>query len=126
MKISDPASVPPETWRLGLETRMLVSALSGAAAVHLRAMARHRRRRADACAPVEEVFTVREGEAEMWIAGERAIVTSGQSLIVAAGRLHGFRNCGTTTLHLHAVLASPILEATIEGAAEVTRQWPQD
>jgi hypothetical protein len=28
-----------------------------------------------------------------------------------AGRLHGFRNCGTSTLPIHAVLASPIFEA---------------
>jgi mannose-6-phosphate isomerase-like protein (cupin superfamily) len=73
--------------------------------------------------PVEEVLTVREGEAEMWIGGERAIVAAGQSLIVPAGRMHGFRNSGTTTLHVHAVLASPVFEATMEGTADVTRRW---
>ena len=68
---------------------------------------------------------MRAGEAEMWIGAQRAIVTAGQLLIVPAGRLHGFRNCGTTTLHIHAVLASPVFEATMEGAAEPTRRWGQ-
>jgi mannose-6-phosphate isomerase-like protein (cupin superfamily) len=73
--------------------------------------------------PVEEVLTVREGEAEMWIDKERVIVQAGQSLIVPAGRQHGFRNSGHATLHLHAVLASPIFEATPEGATETVRRW---
>ena len=47
----------------------------------------------------------------------------GQSLIVPAGRLHGFRNSGTTMLHIHAVLASPVFEATPEGVTEVVRRW---
>jgi mannose-6-phosphate isomerase-like protein (cupin superfamily) len=73
--------------------------------------------------PVEEVLTVREGEAEMWIDDERIIVQAGQSLIVPAGRKHGFRNSCHVTLHLHAVLASPIFEATPEGAMETVRRW---
>jgi mannose-6-phosphate isomerase-like protein (cupin superfamily) len=51
------------------------------------------------------------------------VVTSGQSLLVPADRQHGFRNCGTTTLHVHAVLASAVFEQTMEGTAEVTRRW---
>jgi mannose-6-phosphate isomerase-like protein (cupin superfamily) len=66
---------------------------------------------------------VREGEAEMWMDEQRAIVTAGQSLIVPAGRQHGFRNSGTATLHIHAVLASPVFEATPEGGVEATRRW---
>ena len=73
--------------------------------------------------PVEEVLTVREGEAEMWIGESASIVSAGQSLIVPAGRMHGFRNSGTATLHIHAVLASPFFEATVEGATEVVRRW---
>ncbi|THD59856.1 MAG: cupin domain-containing protein [Bradyrhizobium sp.] len=73
--------------------------------------------------PVEEVLTVRQGEAEMWIDAQRVIVSAGQSLIVPAGRMHGFRNSGKATLHLHAVLASPIFEATPEGATEPVRRW---
>jgi mannose-6-phosphate isomerase-like protein (cupin superfamily) len=69
------------------------------------------------------VLTVREGEAEMWMEDERVHVSAGQALIVPAGRLHGFRNAGTTTLHIHAVLASPIFEQLPEGASEVTKRW---
>ena len=124
MKVSDPKSIPPEQWRPGVETRMVVSAKSGAAQLCIF----EQWVAPGAGAPththtVEEVLTVREGEAEMWIGEERATVTSGQSLIVPAGRLHGFRNSGTTTLHIHAVLASPVFEATMEGAVEVTRRW---
>jgi mannose-6-phosphate isomerase-like protein (cupin superfamily) len=73
--------------------------------------------------PVEEVLTVREGKAEMWIDEVLVTVSAGQSLIVPAGRKHGFRNSGTATLHLHAVLASPVFEATPEGATEPVRRW---
>ena len=43
---------------------------------------------------VEEVLTVLDGEAEIWIEEERATLTAGQSMIVPAGRKHGFRNTG--------------------------------
>jgi mannose-6-phosphate isomerase-like protein (cupin superfamily) len=72
---------------------------------------------------VEEVLTVRAGEAEMWIEAERVTVTAGQSLLIPAGRKHGFRNAGSSTLHVHAVLASPVFEALPDGASEVTRRW---
>ena len=124
MKVSDPNAIPPEHWRPGVETRMVVSARNGAA--HLCIFEQWVAPGAGApthCHLVEEVLSVREGEAEMWIDEERAVVTSGQSLIVPAGRLHGFRNSGTVTLHIHAVLASPVFEATMERAAEMTRRW---
>jgi mannose-6-phosphate isomerase-like protein (cupin superfamily) len=113
-----------EAWRPGVETRMLVSASNGAAQLCIFEQwvapgvgaPTHSH-------PVEEVLTVREGEAEIWIDEERVIVTAGQSLIVPAGRKHGFRNSGAATLHLHAVLASPIFEATPEGATEAVRRW---
>jgi mannose-6-phosphate isomerase-like protein (cupin superfamily) len=59
----------------------------------------------------------------MWIDDQRVTVTAGQSVVVPAARQHGFRNSGTATLHLHAVLASPIFEATPEGARETLRRW---
>ncbi|SHK22600.1 Cupin domain-containing protein [Bradyrhizobium lablabi] len=113
-----------EAWRPGVETRMLVSARNGAAQLCIFEQwvapgvgaPTHSH-------PVEEVLTVREGEAEMWIDDARIIVQAGQSLIVPAGRKHGFRNSGPATLHLHAVLASPIFEATPEGAIETVRRW---
>jgi mannose-6-phosphate isomerase-like protein (cupin superfamily) len=63
---------------------------------------------------VEEVLTVLAGEAEMWIGDERTTLTAGQSLIVPAGRKHGFRNTGESTLHVEATLASPIFEASFD------------
>ena len=127
MKVNDPRDTAAEQWRQGVETRMVVSAANGATQLCIfeqwvapgAGAPTHSH-------PVEEVLTVREGEAEMWIGEQRVIVTAGQSLIVPAGRLHGFRNCGTTTLHIHAVLASPVFEATMEGAAEPTRRWDSE
>jgi len=126
MKVSDPGDARLEQWRPGVETRMVVSAGNGAAQLCIfeqwiapgAGAPTHSH-------PVEEVLSVREGEAEMWIDDERAAVCAGQSLIVPAGRRHGFRNSGTGTLHIHAVLASPIFEAMMEGATEVTRRWQQ-
>ena len=124
MIVVDVGDMPPEQWRLGVEARMLVSASNGAAQLCIfeqwiapgAGAPTHSH-------PVEEVLTVRDGEAEMWMDEERVIVTAGQSLIVPAGRHHGFRNSGSATLHLHAVLASPIFEATPEGATETVRRW---
>src|SRR3981189_1009234 len=119
MIVVDVRDMLPEQWRLGVETRMLVSASNGAeqlcifeqwiAPGHGAPTHSH---------PVEEVLTVREGEAEMWIDQKRVSVAPRQSLIVPAGRNRGFRNSGTTTLHIHAVLASPTFEQLPEGAAE--------
>jgi mannose-6-phosphate isomerase-like protein (cupin superfamily) len=124
MKVNDSEQMPTEQWRPGVETRMLVSARNGAAQLCMfeqwvvpgNGAPTHSH-------PVEEVLTVRAGEAEMWIDQERVVVTAGQSLIVPAGRQHGFRNSGNVTLHLHAVLASSIFEATPEGALEPVRRW---
>ncbi len=123
MKVNDPEDMPLEHWRPGVETRMLVSARNGAVQLCVfeqwvapgNGAPTH-------CHPVEEVLTVREGEAEMWIDQERLVVTSGQSLIVPAGRKHGFRNSGKATLHLHAVLAWLRKSATHEGAPEPVRR----
>ena len=124
MKIIEPRDSAPEQWRPGVETRMVVSAVNGAAQLCIfeqwvapgMGTPTH-------CHPVEEVLSVREGEAEMWLDNERIIVMPGQSLIIPPGRMHGFRNSGTATLHIHAVLASPVFEQTVEGATGVTRRW---
>jgi mannose-6-phosphate isomerase-like protein (cupin superfamily) len=122
MKVNTAGDI--EHWRPGVKTRMLVSAESGAMQLCLfeqwvapgNGAPTHSH-------PVEEVLTVGAGEAEMWLDQERATVRAGQSLIVPAGRLHGFRNSGTVTLHIHAVLASPIFESLPEGATDVVRRW---
>jgi mannose-6-phosphate isomerase-like protein (cupin superfamily) len=117
MMVIEPKDAQLEQWRPGVQTRMLVSAANGAA--HLCIFEQWVAPATGAPThshPVEEVLTVREGEAEMWLGDQRVIVTAGQSLIVPAGRNHGFRNSGNVTLHLHAVLASAVFEATPEGA----------
>src|SRR5258706_14899419 len=124
MKVVDVTDMPPEQWRQGVETRMLVSASNGAAQICIfeqwiapgTGAPTHSH-------PVEEVLTVREGEAEMWMDQQRVIVSVGQSLIVPAGRKHGIRNSGNLTLRIHAVLALPGFEATMEGATEMVRRW---
>jgi len=124
MKVIEPRDAQLEQWRPGVQTRMLVSAANGAA--HLCIFEQWVAPAAGAPThshPVEEVLTVREGEAEMWLGDQRVMVTAGQSLIVPAGRNHGFRNSGNVTLHLHAVLASAVFEATPEGATEAVRRW---
>lgn len=115
---------PREQWRPGVETRMLISALTNAKELCIfeqwvapgtgTPIHAH---------PVEEVLTVLSGQAEMQLDGERAVLTAGQSLVIPALRKHSFRNSGTGMLHIHAVLASPVFEAQVEGNAEAVRRW---
>jgi mannose-6-phosphate isomerase-like protein (cupin superfamily) len=115
---------PSEEWRAGVMTRMRISALAGSAQLcvfeqwclpdkgaptHLHA--------------VEEVLTVLAGRAEVWLGEEKAMLTAGQSMLVPAGRKHGFRNVGDTTLHVQATLAAPIFEAAFDDQTEVSRRW---
>src|ERR1700731_2328097 len=124
MRVSDLSGMPSEQWRPGVETRMLVSASNGAAQLCIFEQWIAPGTRAPTHShPVEEGLSVREGEAEMWMDEERVIVSAGQSLVVPAGRKHGFRNSGTATLHIHAVLALPIFEAAPEGGTEPVRRW---
>ena len=124
MIVIDVREMPAEQWRLGVETRMLVSASNGATRLCIfEQWIAPGAGAPDHTHPVEEVLTVREGEAEMWMDGQRITVSAGQSLVVPAERLHGFRNSGTVTLHIHAVLAAPVFEAMVAGATEMTRRW---
>jgi quercetin dioxygenase-like cupin family protein len=124
MQIIDHERQSKEEWRPGVMTRMQVSALTGAvqlcvfqqwcdpgkgAPTHLHA--------------VEEILTVFAGHAEMWIEDERTKLTAGQSILVPAGRKHGFRNIGTDTLHVQATLAAPIFEASFDDAKEISRRY---
>lgn len=118
---------PREEWRPGVETRMLMSALSGATQLCIfeqwvapaKGTPVHSH-------PVEEVLTVLAGEAAMWIDDQHAVLKAGQSLLVPAHRKHGFRNAGSDMLHMHAVLSSPIFEAFIEGQDDPVRRWLGD
>ena len=125
MQVIDLNKQPREEWRQGVLTRMQTSAVNGAgqlcifeqwcetdhgAPTHLHA--------------VEEVLTVLDGEAEMWLDEERTRLTAGQSMVIPAGRKHGFRNVGERTLHVQATLAAPIFEASFDDAREVvSRRW---
>jgi len=124
MPIIDQAMQSLEEWRAGVRTVMLVSAEIGAAQLcifeqfcepglgaptHLHA--------------VEEVLSIVAGQADVWIGGETHTLTAGQSAIIPAGRLHGFRNTGETELHVRATLAAPIFEASYEDRNEITRRW---
>jgi quercetin dioxygenase-like cupin family protein len=122
--IIDPQSQAREEWRPGVRTRMRVSALTGSAQLcifeqwcdpgcgaptHLHA--------------VEEVLTVLDGEAEVWLGDETAVLKAGQSVVIPAGRKHGFRNTGPSTLHVQAILAAPMFEAAFDDARETPRRW---
>ena len=124
MKPIDPEDSVLENWRPGVQTRMLISAQNGADQLCIFEQWVAPDTGAPAHShPVEEVLTVLAGEAEVWMEEARARLAAGQSVIVPAGHRHGFRNSGTGTLHLHAVLASPIFEALPEGASEPVRRW---
>lgn len=124
MHILDHGRQSSEDWRAGVRTRMRVSALTGAvqlcqfeqwcdegkgAPTHLHA--------------VEEILSVLEGRAEVWLEDERQVLTSGQSVVVPAGRRHGFRNVGQGTLHVMATLAAPIFEASFDDRNEISRRY---
>jgi len=124
MKVGDIRDSLPEQWREGVETRMLVSASNGAA--QLCVFEQWVAPGAGAPThwhPVEEVLSVRAGQAEIRLDAKIVVVMPGQCLVIPAGTRHGFRNCGAVTLHVHAVLASPVFEAMMEGAAEPMRRW---
>jgi mannose-6-phosphate isomerase-like protein (cupin superfamily) len=112
--------------RRDLALTLVLSDLNGRAddwrnaTLHLRAMVRGAPTHLHA---VEEVLTVLEGQAEIWIENEREAVSAGQSVIVAAGRHHGFRNTSLATLHVQSMLAAPIFEASYHDRNEISRRW---
>ena len=124
MRIVDLQQQTKEEWRSGVVTRMKASAVNNAtqlcmfeqwcdpghgAPTHLHA--------------VEEVLCVREGTADVWIDDEHVTLTSGQLVIVPAGRKHGFANAGKTVLYIELTLASPVFEAAYEDKRETPRRW---
>ena len=66
---------------------------------------------------------MREGTADVWIDDEHVTLTSGQLVIVPAGRKHGFANAGNTVLYIESTLASPVFEAAYEDKRETPRRW---
>jgi quercetin dioxygenase-like cupin family protein len=112
MQVIDHLRQQFEEWRPGVLTRMRISVRSGAEALCVFEQM---------CEPgcgapahfhtVEEVLTVREGVAEVWLGDERATLTAGQSVIIPAHMRHGFRNTSDTVLHMEAILAASSFEA---------------
>jgi mannose-6-phosphate isomerase-like protein (cupin superfamily) len=124
MRILDLEQQPREEWRAGVMTRMKASAANSAtqlcmfeqwcepghgAPTHLHA--------------VEEVLCVRDGQADVWVDDTHATLTSGQMVIVPAGRRHGFSNNGKTILHIESTLAAPVFEAAYDDKRESLRRW---
>jgi mannose-6-phosphate isomerase-like protein (cupin superfamily) len=60
----------------------------------------------------EEVLTIVDGTAEIWIDHQRQIVGPGSSVFVPTGAIHGFRNVGNGTFKLYVVIAALELLAT--------------
>jgi quercetin dioxygenase-like cupin family protein len=113
-----------EVWREGVRTRMRVSVLTGAAQLcvfeqwcdpgkgaptHLHA--------------VEEVLTVLQGDAEIWVENQLQLAGPNQSVVIPAGRKHGFRNIGSDMLHVMATLAAPMFEGTFDDPNQISRRW---
>jgi mannose-6-phosphate isomerase-like protein (cupin superfamily) len=127
MRIVNYAGQGREEWRSGVLTRMRVSALNGSVQLCI-----FEQWYDPGCGTptylhvVEEVLTVLDGRAEIWVGEERATLTAGQSVIAPAGLRHGFRNVGESPLHMEAVLAASIFEAASEDLRETRRCWLHD
>lgn len=113
-----------EVWRDGVQTRMYVSATTGA---HQLTMFEQW------CDPgvgaprhihaVEEVLRVLSGTATIEVDGTSQEVTAGESVIIPAGVPHGFINSTDEVLHTLAVLASPIFEVHYLESGRDNRRW---
>jgi len=124
MNLIDHSNQPREDWREGVTTVMLVSALTSASQLCIFDQF---------CAPglgapthlhaVEEVLSVIEGEADVWLEDERQRVRAGQSVIIPAGQRHGFTNAAELRLHVRATLAAPIFEASYDDRTEQSRRY---
>ena len=83
-----------EEWRAGVLTRMRTSAANSATSSACSSNGATRPWAPTHLHAVEEVLCVREGQADVWIDDEHVTLTSGQLVIVPAGRKHGFSNIG--------------------------------
>lgn len=124
MDVFDHNKPADEKWRDGVMTQMRVSSLVQShslcifeqycdpglgAPMHLHA--------------VEEVLEVLEGKAEIFLGEESRIVSPNQSVLIPAGKRHGFKNIGTGILKVRATLAAPIFEASYDDRNELSRRY---
>jgi len=124
MQAIDHGKEPLDQWRPGVMTRMLISAQNGAAQLCVFEQFVNPGKGAPThYHSVEEVLTVLAGQADIWIEGEHATLAAGQSAIIPPGKRHGFQNIGDTTLHVQAILAAPIFEASFDDQTETRRRW---
>jgi quercetin dioxygenase-like cupin family protein len=124
MQVINHDSQPKEEWRPGVKTRLRIAELVGSRQLTIFDQW---------CDPghgapththeVEEVLSVVEGEAEVWLDDERARLAAGQSVVIPASTRHGFSNIGRGTLVMQAVLAAPVFEAFYGGTREPSRRW---
>lgn len=115
---------PLEIWRDGVETRMYVSARTGAGQLTMF----EQWCEPDCGAPthihaVEEVLRVLNGTADIWVGTEHQETGPGESVIIPAGIEHGFVNIGSGQLHTLAVLAAPMFEAHFVESETDVRRW---
>jgi mannose-6-phosphate isomerase-like protein (cupin superfamily) len=124
MRVIDFPNQPDEEWRAGVMTRMRVSAINGGTQLCIfEQWCTPERGAPTHVHAVEEVLTVLAGQADIWVEDEHMPVLPGQSVVIPAGRRHGFKNIGTSTLHVQATLAAPIFEATFEDQDVTRRRW---
>ncbi len=124
MLVLDHAGQALEQWREGVQTRMIVSALTGSSALCVFEQFVAPGQGAPAHThTVEEVLTVVAGVAEIAVGEERRMVGAGGSVVIPAGRRHGFVNSGADRLHVQAILAAPYFEAAFEDRTEVQVRW---
>ena len=117
MTIVEHHSQPWRDNRLGSRVQLIVDAAAGVTALALVNQV---------CEPgvgapshtheFEEIVTVVEGSAEVWVAGQRQVIGPGTSVFVRPGAVHGFRNVGDEPLRVQAVIASTELRATYVGS----------
>lgn len=123
MRIISHSDQPLEEWRTGVNTRMHVSAANGATQLCIfEQWAAPEAGAPTHTHPVEEVLTVVDGRADIWIEEGHVVLTGGSSVIIPPGQRHGFRNVGPETLHVRAILASANFDATFDGV--LVQRWP--
>lgn len=123
MQIVDVNRQSNEEWRAGVRTRMSASAANSATQLCLEQWCDPGHGAPNHLHAVEEILCVREGQADVWIDDQHVTLTSGQLVIVPAGRKHGFSNTGKTVLHIESTLAAPVFEAAYDDKRETSRRW---